>query len=76
MSSVRILFFEDLSFISLRIRWNPLSRLTPSNALKHPWIVQTRLKRPSRRIPLRSQSCQSTQKKRKEKKDLSLRVFR
>ncbi len=41
----RISFFKN-SF--LYFRWDPLERLTPEEGLRHPWIVETKLKRSSR----------------------------
>ena len=32
----------------LFFRWDPLERLTPEEGLRHPWIVETKLKRSSR----------------------------
>lgn len=32
----------------LYFRWDPLERLTPEEGLRHPWIVETKLKRSSR----------------------------
>ncbi len=35
------------SFLGV-FRWDPLERLTPEEGLRHPWIVETKLKRSSR----------------------------
>jgi hypothetical protein len=29
-------------------RWDPVERLTPEEGLRHPWIIETKLKRSSR----------------------------
>jgi serine/threonine protein kinase len=46
-----LVFLHKFFFWNKKIfyfRWDPLERLTPEEGLRHPWIVETRLKRSSR----------------------------
>jgi hypothetical protein len=38
----------NLSLTLFLFRWDPVERLTPEEGLRHPWVVETKLKRSSR----------------------------
>lgn len=50
VSSSFCFYFLFFSFfkIDFLFRWDPLERLTPEEGLRHPWIVEAKLKRSSR----------------------------
>ena len=41
-------FDRSFFFFIIAFRWDPVERLTPEEGLRHPWIVETKLKRSSR----------------------------
>ena len=43
-----VLIRNSISIFIRLFRWDPLERLTPEEGLRHPWIVETKLKRSSR----------------------------
>ncbi|CAF4056013.1 unnamed protein product [Rotaria sordida] len=55
-----------IDFIRRYFEWDPVERLTPEEGLRHPWIIETKLKRTSR---------QSRNKYRTKKEDNNVSTF-